>query len=71
MILGYTLGKNILQKIRMKQLRIYVQVTNLFTITKYTGLDPETIGSPSFFGIDGGNYPNNQKQWLLGLNVGF
>ena len=57
----------------MKQLRVYVQVTNLFTITKYSGLDPESIGtgSASYFGLDAGNYPNNQKQWLIGLNIGF
>jgi hypothetical protein len=73
MILGYTLSKNTIQKIKMKQLRIYVQVTNLFTITKYSGLDPESFGAgnASNFGVDGGNYPNNQKQWLIGLNIGF
>ena len=55
MIIGYTFGKNTLQKIRMKQLRIYVQVTNLFTITRYTGLDPESVtGDVSFSGVDQG-----------------
>jgi TonB-dependent starch-binding outer membrane protein SusC len=73
MILGYTLNKNTAQKMKMKQLRVYIQVTNLFTFTKYTGLDPESIGTGSapYFGVDAGNYPNNQKQWLVGLNVGF
>jgi TonB-linked SusC/RagA family outer membrane protein len=72
MILGYTIGRSTLQKIHMKQARVYIQVTNLFTITKYTGLDPETTGrSPGNFGVDIGNYPNNQKQWLIGLNIGF
>ena len=72
MILGYSLGKNTLQKIRMKQVRIYVQVANLFTITNYTGLDPESVagGDVAFTGSDGGNYPNNQIQWLFGLNIG-
>jgi TonB-dependent starch-binding outer membrane protein SusC len=73
MILGYTLDKNTAQKMKMKQLRIYVQVTNLFTFTSYTGLDPESIGmgSVAYYGVDAGNYPNNQKQWLVGLNIGF
>ena len=72
MILGYSLGKNTLQKIRMKQMRIYVQVANLFTITSYTGLDPESItgGDVAYTGLDAGNYPNNQIQWLFGLNIG-
>ena len=50
---------------------MYIQVTNLFTITNYSGLDPE-LGNPSgsSFGIDYGNYPNNQKQWLVGINIG-
>ena len=73
MILGYTLNKGVIQKIKMKQLRIYVQATNLFTITKYTGLDPESLGqgNAAYFGVDSGNYPNNQIQWLVGLNIGF
>ena len=68
-----------LQKIRLDRLRIYFQVTNLFTITKYTGLDPELPDaglSPlsvevhrSTFGIDTGTYPNNQKQFLVGFNI--
>ena len=72
MILGYSLGRNALQKIRMKQLRIYVQVANLFTITSYSGLDPESLtsGEVAYTGLDGGNYPNNQIQWLFGLNIG-
>ena len=71
MIIGYSFNQRALENIHIKKIRIYAQVTNLFTITKYTGLDPETTGTASFFGIDNGNYPNNQKQWLMGLNIGF
>ena len=71
MILGYSLPRSITQKFKMRQFRIYVQVTNLFTITNYSGLDPETIGNYPFMGIDLGNNPNNQKQWLLGFNISF
>ena len=82
LMIGYTFPSNSLQKIIVKRLRIYAQVVNLFTITKYTGLDPELHGyvvrvSPpnpeenkSSFGIDRGNYPNNQLQFLVGLNLG-
>ncbi len=71
-ILGYSLGRNTCQKIKMKQMRMYVQVVNLFTITSYTGLDPEsvTVGDVGYTGVDAGNYPNNQIQWLFGLNIG-
>ena len=69
--LGYTLKPSKLQKSGLNKLRIYIQATNLFTITKYTGFDPELSGSSSMFGVDYGNYPNNQRNFLLGLNVSF
>ncbi|MCE6990156.1 SusC/RagA family TonB-linked outer membrane protein [Dyadobacter sp. CY323] len=71
LILGYTVPSGILQKIKANNLRLYVQASNLFTITKYTGLDPELMGESSAFGIDRGNYPNNQKTFLVGLNISF
>ena len=70
-VIGYTLPKAILQKIKIEKLRIYLQTVNLFTITKYTGLDPELSGHSSAFGIDFGNYPNNQRQYLFGINMNF
>jgi len=45
LILGYTLPKTVLQKIGLNYLRVYLQALNLFTITKYSGLDPELTGS--------------------------
>jgi TonB-dependent starch-binding outer membrane protein SusC len=71
MVIGYTVPLKILSAARISSLRIYVQAANLFTITKYTGLDPELSGGNSAFGIDYGNYPNNQKSYLVGLNVAF
>ena len=70
LILGYTLPKTVINKIGIDRFRIYAQATNLFTLTKYTGLDPEFIGGDTAFGIDYGNYPN-QKQFLFGVNVTF
>ena len=56
---------------KLERMRIYVQALNLFTITKYTGFDPELPGQSAAFGIDYANYPNNQKQYLFGISVGF
>jgi TonB-dependent starch-binding outer membrane protein SusC len=70
-VLGYNFSQPLLQRMHMKKLRLYFQGTNLFTFTKYSGLDPELGGSSSSFGIDQGNYPNNQHNFLLGLNVSF
>jgi TonB-linked SusC/RagA family outer membrane protein len=71
MQLGYSLPKALVQKAKIDRLRIYVQATNLFTFTKYSGLDPEVQGGSSAFGLDFGTYPANQKQYLVGVNVTF
>ena len=52
MILGYKFSKNSLQKFKIEKLRAYVQIVNLFTITDYTGTDPELSGTSTAFGID-------------------
>jgi hypothetical protein len=67
--LGYTIPQNILSKAKVLSFRIYLQAVNLFTITKYSGLDPEIGGNDLSFGIDNGNYPN-AKQFIFGLQVG-
>ncbi len=70
LMLGYTFNKKSLGRTGIEKLRIYVQAANLFTVTKYRGLDPEFVGGDTAFGIDYGNYPN-QKQFLVGVNVAF
>ena len=55
-----------------KQLRVYVQAQNLFTFTKYKGMDPE-IGygtSDWVSGVDLGYYPR-PRTFLVGVNVKF
>jgi TonB-dependent starch-binding outer membrane protein SusC len=71
MELGYTLPNRFLSKFKIENFRIYIQALNLFTITSYSGLDPELSGNSSSFGVDWGNYPSNQKQYLFGLSLGF
>jgi hypothetical protein len=54
-----------------------VQAANLFTITDYTGQDPEVTGQTTgdnanaSFGIDYGTYPNNQKMYIVGVSLSF
>jgi len=71
LILGYTLSKANLERFGIDKLRVFIQGANLFTITRYTGLDPELGGNNTAFGIDYGNYPNNQKNFNVGINVTF
>ena len=69
--LGYSIPPVILEKAKIKQVRFYVGAQNLFTITKYTGLDPE-MGStdPKLMGIDQGYFPQ-ARTWLFGVNAKF
>jgi TonB-linked SusC/RagA family outer membrane protein len=69
--LGYRFAPAMLERVGISNLRVYVQAVNLFTITGYSGLDPELGrgGTDTSFGIDEGSYPN-QKQFIFGLNIG-
>lgn len=71
-MLGYTMDAGFLQKVYISKMRLYAQVANLFTLTKFSGLDPELGGSARNFGIesDGGNYPN-ETSLNFGLSVTF
>jgi len=77
MTLGYTFGTNRLSKVGISRVRAYLQAANLFTFTKYSGVDPEisvnsTNGqnSATDFGVDEGSYAN-PRQYLLGLQITF
>jgi len=67
--LGYNFAPSMLTKLHLRSLRIYANVTNVFTITKYTGYDPE-IGSynPLYAGIDNGYYAQ-PRVITLGANI--
>lgn len=67
--LGYTLPKKL---IKAAEIRFSVSAQNLFTITNYSGPDPESasMGSAIESGIDNLGYPN-PRTFLLGINVNF
>ena len=67
--IGYTLPASVLKTIGIERLRFFLQGTNLFTVTKYTGTDPAVSGVDTNFGVDVGNYPVN-RQILFGLSLG-
>lgn len=71
--LAYNIPAAVIQKIRIKGARVYVTAQNLFTFTKYSGLDPEVnfrSGYPLLGGIDLGTYPQT-RTFLAGLNLTF
>lgn len=71
--LGYDF-KNIWKSCPFQQLRLYVQAQNLYTFTKYTGLDPEVGNSAGgngwASGIDLGLYPPS-RTYLVGASIKF
>lgn len=67
--LGYSLPESVLSDMGFARFRIYIQASNLFTITNYSGVDPELTGTSSVaFGIDEGAYPT-PRQFILGVNM--
>lgn len=73
--LGYSLPVNLLKKASISNVRVYVQAQNLFTLTKYTGADPDlglvsSDNTDQNLGVDYSGFPN-PKQFLIGLNLSF
>lgn len=75
--LGYTFPTNRMKKIGISNLRLYGTIYNVFTITGYSGLDPEvnanTAQNHSIYpttGLDWGAYPRS-RSFVVGINLSF
>ncbi len=78
--IGYTIPEKIVLKAGIKTVRLYVTGQNLWTLTKFTGLDPEmyvsdnvkrdSYGGDVAAGIDWGTYPS-ARSFIIGLNLNF
>ncbi|MBQ6167256.1 MAG: TonB-dependent receptor [Muribaculaceae bacterium] len=68
--LGYRFDQSWLQTLGLKAMNIYGQVENVFTATKYSGLDPEVPLGTYGARIDNGPYPR-ARTFSLGLNLSF
>jgi hypothetical protein len=72
-MIGYNFEKALLRRIGLQSLRVYANIQNLATFTKYTGFDPEigvSTASPNVYGLDNGRYPSPQV-YSMGINVTF
>jgi TonB-linked SusC/RagA family outer membrane protein len=74
-VLGYTLPEKIARKIRFDSVRVYMNIQNLWTITGYSGYDPEVGINPQdatgyTFGFDQGRYPA-PRVISCGINLSF
>jgi hypothetical protein len=61
--LGYSFSN--IKRLGLQNIRLYVSGQNLFTLTNYTGLDPESTDL-----IDKGTYPQS-KSFIFGINLSF
>lgn len=68
---GYTFPRTWMEKAHISSLRAFLSVKNVFTITGYSGNDPEmAVSNPLRPGLDAGAYPG-KREFIFGLNVSF
>jgi hypothetical protein len=65
--LGYTFPQGVTKNI-FSTLRIYAQVKNAYTFTKYSGYDPEISGGILDTGVDRGAYPQ-PRIYSFGVDI--
>ena len=68
-LLGYNFQLAPIKRI-FKTVRLYAQVKNAFTFTKYTGFDPEIAAPLQDVGVDRGAYPQ-ARTYSVGLDIKF
>jgi TonB-linked SusC/RagA family outer membrane protein len=71
--LAYSLPKNIVGKVGVQNMVVYVNIQNMWTITNYSGLDPEigaSQASDNVFGLDNGRYPL-PRIYTMGVSLNF
>ncbi len=70
---GYHLPQSVLSKLKAKSCKVYVNLQNVYTFTKYSGYDPE-VGALNqnmlLYGIDNARYPS-PRIYTTGVNVTF
>jgi TonB-linked SusC/RagA family outer membrane protein len=68
--LGYTLPSTLLKSKVITRMRLFAQVKNAYTFTKYSGFDPEISGGILDSGIDRASYPQ-ARTFSMGLDIKF
>jgi TonB-linked SusC/RagA family outer membrane protein len=75
--LGYTVSDRLIKTLKLSSVRFFVSAQNVFTVTKYTGIDPEMYTNSNSagdgvraVGIDFGTYPS-ARTFTVGFNANF
>ena len=61
--IGYTFPKKWMDRVKIKNLRIFLSGDNLYTFTKYPGVDPEYVNYDNLY--------SSLRQYAVGLNISF
>jgi len=71
-VLGYTLPQSLIENIGVSRARFYVTGQNVFTITNYSGMDPELgyVDGNLQLNVDYAQYPQ-ARTWTVGANITF
>lgn len=67
--LAYNFDQNILDRIGISKMKLGFSCNNIWTITNYTGLDPQVAGPDTNFGVDVGNFPVTPS-YVFSLELG-
>ena len=72
LVLSYNIEADVLKKLAVSKCRVYLSATDLFTITGWSGLDPENGGTIAA-GASSSRYGSNGtfKTVSLGVNLSF
>ena len=71
--LSYTLPKSLVTKLKLQNVKVYVNLQNVYTWTNYSGYDPEVgsmYGDALLTGLDYGRYPS-PRIYTFGMNISF
>jgi hypothetical protein len=71
-VLGYTLPKSLTENIGVSRARFFLTGQNVFTITNYSGMDPELgyVDGNLQLNVDYAQYPQ-ARTWTIGANITF
>lgn len=71
--LSYTLPKSLVTKLKLQNVKVYMNLQNVYTWSNYSGYDPEVgamYGDALMTGVDYGRYPS-PRIYTFGLNISF
>lgn len=67
--IGYNFDTELVDKMGLRKFKVGLSANNIWTLTNYSGLDPQVAGPDTNFGIDVGNFPVTPS-YAITLEIG-